>query len=280
MIFVKGMKPWQYYANEMHTRWNFLVAWPPNQKLSIGDVGTLEGNVFTPQTSLDNLGIEYNKNILTGNVENEEFYSEGQVKVYNKFEATAQPSALSKLGADVVISFQKENAVYYKAPKSQIYSLDDKLSLGNKMVELYQNYTDDTVNKRPIRKEWELNWAVITDLHYAERATIIISNKKDAYVGLNAAAGTDKIDILNLNCDLQMVSFQGIETKIIGEESLTPLFNVLRLDETVTPQLGAKQYWSEPPGEAEYKEYVRNLPTRSYKAKPVEYESFAEAPDQ
>jgi hypothetical protein len=51
-----------YYANGIYNKFQHHAAWPPNTKLRLGDIGTLEGHLFQYRSNLKTMGIHFGTN--------------------------------------------------------------------------------------------------------------------------------------------------------------------------------------------------------------------------
>lgn len=208
------------YTNEMKKKFGYYATWNPGVPLSLGDVGTFKNNIFTKLSNLkdQSIGIDFEtrpdptKTTLEHN-------SKGSITVTTKLSGTVAPqgSVLSNLDAGIIVEFSKENSTLFKANNTTSPSIKDAIKLGNDIIKIYK------------AGKWNKEWVVITELVEAESATIIISNSSNSKIELKANANIESanFDIADAKFDFSTQFSRGLETKIVSEERLTPLFKVM-----------------------------------------------------
>lgn len=206
------------YTNEMKRKFGYYATWNPGVPLKLGDIGTLNNNVFNRLSNLSEREIEFEirpdetKTPLEHN-------SEGSVSVTTKLSGTVAPqgSVLTNLDAGIIVEFSKENSTLFKANNTTSPSIKDKINLGEQVLKLYKE------------GKWNKNWVIVTELVEAENATVIISNNSNSKIELKANANIDAptFDIADAEFKFSTQFSKGLETKIISAEGLTPLFKVM-----------------------------------------------------
>jgi hypothetical protein len=73
-------------------------------------------------------------------------------------------------------------------------------------------------------------WAVISDLMIADSGTVLISQGSNAVISLKAKANVPKLNLANIDANFDVVYQEGMNTNIICQNGLTPLFKVRRID--------------------------------------------------
>jgi hypothetical protein len=177
------------------------------------------------------------------------------------------------LNADISICFQKANTTYFKASNVKLCNIDDINSLKCKILERWKN---NSVYER--EKQWNYDWVVITELQYAEKATILLSSGKNSYMALTAEAGTPPINILNLNCSFTGKHFKNMEAQIVAENGATPLFNTLKLEIHKFPRKGIQFYSLYKIDDP--KQFDECMWTTTYALKKVEFQPYIDLGDQ
>lgn len=206
------------YTDEMKKRFGYLATWNPGVPLKLGDIGTLKNNIFTRLSNVHDLGLEFEvrhdptQTILEHN-------SSGSVSITTKMSGTSAPegSVLTNLDAGIIVEFIKENSTLFKANNTTSPTIKDSINLGNQILQLYRS------------GKWNKNWVVITELVEAESATILISSKSNSKIELKANANIEApaLDIADATFNFSTQFSRGLETKIVAEGGLTPLFKVM-----------------------------------------------------
>ena len=206
------------YTDEMKKKFGYYATWHPGVPIKLGDVGTFTGNVFTRLSNLEDLGIpvEIREDTTKTSLEHN---SQGSVSVTTKLSGTIAPqgSVLTDLEAGIIIEFSKENSTLFKANNTTSPSIRDTIKLGNLVIKMYTE------------GKWNKNWVVVTELVEAESTTVIISNTNNGKIELkaNANVGAPSLDIADAAFDFAPQFTRGLETTIISNEGLTPLFKVM-----------------------------------------------------
>ncbi len=206
------------YTNELKDHFGYYATWNPDVPLSLGDIGILINNLFTKISNISelNLSIEELKDDSETDLE---YNSNGNVSVSTKLEGSVAPqgSALTNLDAGIIIEFGKENSIFFKANKTLTSTLKDSIKLGEKVLELFS------------QGKWNKRWVIITELVTAKSGTIIISNNINGKIELkaNADVHATKLDVADADFNFSTQFSRGLETKIISEQGLTPLFKLM-----------------------------------------------------
>lgn len=223
------------YTNEMKNRFGYYATWHPGVPLKLGDYGLLKGNIFARTGNISEYGIEYNirpDDTKTPLIHN----SQGNVTITSKLSGSAAPvgSALTSADAGIIVEFSKENSTLFKANNTTTPSIENPMAVGKEVIDLFQKGT------------WDKHWVIITELVNAESASIIISNKSNAKIELKANANIDtkSIDIADAKFDFSSQYSQGLETEIISQEAITPLFKVMGIKTRIfqKPEFSPKPY--------------------------------------
>jgi hypothetical protein len=216
----KAMKgPTEQYTDEMSRKFGYYATWTPGRQLEIGDIGTLKDNVFTKLSNLTTRDIMFEQDKPDKTGEDLDYKSQGNVTIATKLSGCAAPaeSVLTNVDAGVILEFNKENSIFFRARNCKTSSIKDILSLGDNILQMYRD------------GEWNKHWVIITELVTAESGTVIISNSSTGKIELkaNANVGAAKLDIADVKFDFSAQYSRGLETEIIASQGLTPLFKIM-----------------------------------------------------
>jgi hypothetical protein len=92
---------------------------------------------------------------------------------------------------------------------------------------------DQAIKKKYDDKEWADSWVVISDLMVADSGTVLISRGKNAAISLKAKASVPNLSLANVNANFDVAYQAGMNTKIICQGGLTPLFKVRGISKTL-----------------------------------------------
>jgi len=209
--------PQEQYTDDLKKRFGYNSTWLPGVPLLLGDIGVIKDNVFTRLAALEDFEIQFEirEDDTTDDLE---YSSQGSVSVAAKLSGSASPqgSTLSNLDAGLIVEFGSVNSILFKANQTRVHLIKNTIALGDKILQLYRD------------GKWNKHWVVITELVKAESATILISNQKDAKIELKANANLNakNLDIADAKFEFSATFHKGLDTKIIAQTGLTPLFKV------------------------------------------------------
>ncbi|MEB2777467.1 hypothetical protein SYJ56_19285 [Algoriphagus sp. D3-2-R+10] len=218
------MKTSKKYTREIKEQFGYLATWLPSTPLSLGDIGILKNNQFTKISNLSDFGIQFEIEIdkTKSDIEHS---SKGAVSISTKASGTVAPqgSALAEVDAGITVEFSKENAILFKANRTTSPCIKDQIKLGKAVIELYKE------------GKWDKDWSVITEKVDAESATILISSSSSGKIELKAKGKVEaaKLDIADAKLGFELTFSKDLSTKIIGEESLTPLFKASKVNSSL-----------------------------------------------
>lgn len=213
-------KAWEQYSKEMFNKFGYLATWTPGVQLALGDVGVMKDRLFTRITTLANLQIPFEER-PDPSKEAQKHSSSGSVSITFKAAGKAPQagSVLSEAEAGFSIDFKKSKATVYEAAGCVSPSISDQVSVGKRIQKLYE------------QGEWNKDWAVITELVIADSATVLVSNSSSSKIELSASgkvtAGT--VSLADVNAGLQVAFSRDMQTVLISQAGLTPLFKARAL---------------------------------------------------
>ena len=199
-----GLKP--YFAN-----------WLPNEPLTVGDFGYLDGCMFSRKSSLKNAFGKSIQSIIHNRSESRITYMSSKGLSINSSAIGSIDSSVSggvPVKAHLDINFSKEGAVYFNATKCKITEVNDLESLGNTVLKLFES------------DQWNDDWAVVISVVKADSTTALVSSSNDASIVLEADASIPKIDLADASIKLNIKSQKNIGFSFVTKAGCVPLFTL------------------------------------------------------
>lgn len=214
------MKTRRKYTRELKKQFGYLATWFPGTPIALGDIGVFKRNEFTKISNLSDFGISFD--IEQDSTKSDmEYSSRGGVSVMTKASGTAaiEGSTLGEIDAGITVKFSKEKAIFFKANGTTSPNIKNQIKLGEEVIELFKS------------GRWNKDWAVVTELVNVESATVLISNSSDGKIELKAKSkvAAVSLDIADANLGLEIKFFKDLSTRIVAQESLTPLFKASKV---------------------------------------------------
>ncbi len=210
--------PQEQYTDEMEKYFGYYATWNPGLNLALGDIGTFKDNVFTKISDLDSFGVKFEVRDDPTKTDIE-YSSKGSVTTSTKLSGAASPpgSVLTNVDAGIIVEFGKENSTLFKANGTVTPTIKDTTAIGNQVLELYKE------------GKWNKHWAIITELVKADSATVLISNSANGKIELKANANVNapSIDIADAEFKFSGQFSRGLDTRIIAQEGINPLFKIM-----------------------------------------------------
>ncbi len=205
----------EQYMNEMHEQFHCFATWLPGIPLQIGDIGELKHNEFTYISNLHNKGISFTVRTdpSGGDLSHQ---SSGGITTVTKLNGdVAVPQFnLNVADAGIIVQFGSKKGVVFEAAGVKHQLITEVDTLDNAIKDAYK------------KGKWKDNWVVISDLMVADSTTVLISEGKDAAVGLKAKSTVPHLSLANLDANFEMIYANNMNTNIICQSGLTPLFKV------------------------------------------------------
>lgn len=191
------------YTNEILDGLGFLAAWPLNQRIQLGDIGYLEGNIFHRRDHLANWRIDSAPRRSDKPDDREatfDYATEGAI------DTTIGASEAGTAGK-IELGFKIESALYVRIRKSFVRELDRIDEVGTQILELARTGA------------WDQDNVVVTEVVEADDVTILVSGAANAKASLGL--GLEPLGVAAL------ASMSGsFALRAVGERGLTPLFRV------------------------------------------------------
>lgn len=199
---------------------NYWAAWLPNTRISVGDIGTLNGYLFEKATSLRELNLKYHAE-PDGDPSPLDLTSESGVALSFKAAGETSPS-FAHVGsgdAGLKIDFGSEGAFILQSPETRDSEIGDRLNLQRQIVQAFE------------RGDWQKDWLVVTRVLKAASATVLLSKSSNASLELSAKANLagDVAALGSADAGITVKYQQGDTLTMIGARNVTPLFQLSRL---------------------------------------------------
>jgi len=139
------------------------------------------------------------------------------------FKAAGSPiiegSSLLVQKAGATIEFSKGAGVVFVAKDCVSPSISDQISLGKEIVRLYN------------LGKWDTKYTVVTEIKQAASMSVFISENSGGKVELIAenSLNVGAVSLADLEAKFAVGASSGINTQVIAQEKLTPLFRVRKV---------------------------------------------------
>lgn len=204
--------PAKQYTKEMRRKFAYIATWNPGTPMTIGSIGVTKDGRFRRVSDLETLGIPY-EIIKDNDPADLDYASEGSVTITMKASGSGPVGGLGTLDAGFSVEFKKSNSTLFKAKETYTDVMRDTHKLGQEILKRYRN------------GKWEKEWVVVTEVVRATSATILISNSQNGQVDLKATADGNLLrGLADPALELGIQFSRGMETQIIAEKGLTPLY--------------------------------------------------------
>lgn len=201
----------EVYAREILRERRMWAAWPPDEKLTLGTFGFVDGSIFTPQGHLDDFGVATRVSGSSANA-SETFASAGTVAIATGANLTLPVDDLEIVpGARVEVSFGRKHGVFLLLAGCGNSRIDNHLQVVEGISRLHES------------GDWDQRWRVVTGARTAELSAVAISSEKDASVRIEAHA---EIGELGGRVKLELTHGKKLGFQATAEGSLTPLLEL------------------------------------------------------
>jgi len=201
---------------------DYFAAWLPSRVITLGDVGVLDGNFFTPITNLKdskiNIPFQERKDSDLAPID---MQSESGVTTTFKGVgdiSTALPN-VPQGEAGVKIEFGHTGAFVLQATETYEPYIEDILQLQEHVIDAFGD------------GRWQLDWAVVTRVVVAPSATILVSRSSESKIEFSAKGDVSagSFNLGDAKVKLGMRSQSGNIFKMAGVVNATPLFQLAKI---------------------------------------------------
>lgn len=216
--------PHRQYTKELYTQLAYTATWLPGVPLHLGDVGIFTKGKFEQVGNIKELGISFD--VRHDEMPSQIDYSSERAVSISFKAAGETPKPMSQLTvseAGFTIDMTRENAVVFQARETYSPSIEDQVSVGEKIIRLYKK-----------REKWRPEYWVITEILMAKSATILISTAANAQVEISVTGSLTPggLALADINAGLRPKHSRNMHTQIIATGGLTPLFKARRVKKT------------------------------------------------
>ncbi|MEO8962387.1 MAG: hypothetical protein ABI325_10920 [Ginsengibacter sp.] len=205
--------PQKFYLTHINKHTGYRGNWLPDRPLRLGDIGKLEDGLFTLYTTLEQQQIKFltREGVSTLDFD---YSSSDSVDITTNFDTGNLIGSPAK--GNITISFNSNNGIVFQMTESKKAVIEDL------------NKVEEAVLQRYETKSWPKEWVVISELITTDHATIIISTSSNNKIELECDVPVNfaKIRLADPKLNLNLVRETGSSTKILGANSLTPLYQV------------------------------------------------------
>lgn len=210
----------QRYAESLHINFPpYFANFPPINPVSIGDFGTLYGDLFMP---ISNLKTAFRINpfdeIKDQSPQAEFEFSHGKSVVIDaKAKGTLGPDGVPLPNAALSIKFGADLSIFFNARDCQIVRMADPTWIANEILRLYA------------LDLWMPSYVLVTSLMRVKKLLVVISNGKEASIDIAADAAVP-VDNWKLATDLKFGRESNIATKWNVNANSVPFVGLSRVE--------------------------------------------------
>lgn len=199
------------YAKEISKHLDYLITWPINTDVKLGDVGILENGVFKRTDTLENIGIAKPKERESRGKKIMDYTSKNGVEI------EVNPNIETKLkgvGLKMDIKFKREGAVFLKIDDYVSKQIESTDQLGSEIIQQFKN------------GRWQRDRVIVTEVISAANATILVAGSSNATASLLLDVSLPETEAIAKGKFAQSIGFTGsFGVKIIGE-NVSPLIRI------------------------------------------------------
>lgn len=160
-----------YYSKEFYNEYGKYAIMDPGT-VKLGDI--IDYKHFEVVGSLSDLGIEFTEKVKNDNPVAEPIYKSKDIRMGD---LSAEAKDIVRFG----VRFSSDHSLFLSTKGSKIVSIAEdnlgKKNLGKQIISKFE------------QGKWEKDWIVVTELEFAQKAIIILSNGKNAEIELKTDGG-------------------------------------------------------------------------------------------
>ena len=217
-----------YYSKEFHALYGKYAVMDPGT-VKLGDI--IDYKTFEVVGSLADLGITFTEKVKSEIPEAEPIYKSENIKIGD---LSAGQKDIAKFG----VTFGANHSLFLSTKGSKIVCIAEdnlgKKNLGAQIVSKYE------------QGKWKENWVVVTEVEYAKKAIIILSNGKNAEIELKTDSNIPVSvgELINANLSFGSESSIGFRYIMPEGEYRSVLFKVKEVVDSWfgNPKLTSKDF--------------------------------------
>jgi hypothetical protein len=208
--------PVRRYTDEINGQFSYWATWFPTSQVQLGDLGPIQSRVFSPQTSLKDLGVSFETTRGT-EVLNLQHATQNRVQITFQSAAASQTIPQIPQGkAGVEVVFATTSGIVFVLKDGRERRIRNLDAMGRKLLKLIQ------------RGDVAREYAVVTHVVDVAAVTVLISGSSDAKfiasADIDLKAGL--LDLANPSVSFSRVSSKNMETELVADQGATPLFKL------------------------------------------------------
>ncbi len=208
--------PVRRYTDEIHAQFAYWATWLPSSRVEVGDLGLVQNRIFSPQTSLGELGVSF-ETVRSADLLDLQHASQNGVQI--TFQASGGNQAIPQVPqgkAGLQVAFSTTSGIVFVAKDGRERRIRNLDALASKLLDL--------INRGDVHREY----AVVTHVVDAAAASVLISSSSDATFVVSAEADfkAGLLDLANANVGLSRVSSKNMQTELIADQGATPLLKL------------------------------------------------------
>lgn len=210
-----------YYSKEFYKLYSKHAIMDPDT-VKLGNI--INYKTFEVVGSLNDIGIDFTEKVKSDIPDAESIYESKNIV---KVDLSAGLEGVAKFA----LKFNNDHSLFLSTKGSKIVGIvEDHIgenSLGNQIINLY--------DKDKKKSKWDKDWIVVTEVEYAKKALIILSNGKNAQIELKAQSSSPISIGEMINADLSFGLESSIGFKYIMPEGeyRSVLFKAKAIDQSL-----------------------------------------------
>jgi hypothetical protein len=204
------------YTDEIHSQFAYWAMWLPSSRVQLGDVGPVHDRVFSPQTSLTDLGVPF-QTTRRAEILNLQYATQSGVQM--TFQSAVGSQAIPQIPpgkAGIELAFGAAGGIVFVVKDGRERRIHDLDAISRKLLEL--------IKQGDVPREY----ALVTHVVDAAAATVLISSSSNAKFIASADADfkAGLLDLANAGVGFSRVSSKDMETELVADKGATPLFKL------------------------------------------------------
>ena len=207
--------PRDLYVQGIHHKLDYFATWLPGRTLTLGDFGPLVDGALDYKGRLADQHVAFDERVDRNPVDYSHTSDAGVRIDIKAAAATAVPAIKGK----AAVHFAQRGAFVFHATGCVGHAIADQVDLEAQLRAAHE------------QGRWDLDWVVVTEVVWAERATILIANSVGAQVDLSVQGDLAAAvrNLASAEAGVALEAQSGDVTQVIAATGLTPLYRLARL---------------------------------------------------
>ena len=202
------------YQSHIHSQLERIATWLPGDRLDLGDVGTFSSGGFRKETSLAELGIEFERE-SAGTRPTLSCSASTKLSLGESVEATAKKVASGR----AKISLERSGGVVFEAQDVDHVRIANPATVSEAVVALHK------------QDGWKKAWVLVDQVWHVGLGTVIVavSDNVDASFSVEVGKQLGLAAFARSAAELGFVVHSGEVVSEIGTKDFTPLYTARKL---------------------------------------------------